>query len=75
MLSLITNALLAALLTGNLGGVGWCKPSNNAERRVSQLQDVCEFLGFAKEDTWERWWQIDQPSPLTPVRVHGGIGP
>jgi hypothetical protein len=24
---------------------------------------------------WERFWMLDQPSHLTPDRVHGGIGP
>jgi hypothetical protein len=24
---------------------------------------------------WFRFWMVDQPSHLTPDRVHGGIGP
>ena len=29
------------------------------------------FLG----DDWERFWFLDQPSHLTPIRTHGGLGP
>jgi hypothetical protein len=74
MLSLITNALLAALLTGNLGGMGWCKPPCGVLGRVHQLYNVSENTRSV-EDAWELWWQIDQCAPLAPVRVHGGIGP
>ena len=26
-------------------------------------------------DEWERFWFLDQPSHMTPYRVHGGMGP
>ena len=26
-------------------------------------------------DEWRRFWMNDQPSHLTPYRVHGGVGP
>jgi hypothetical protein len=74
MFSFLTNALLLALLTGNLGGVSWCPQSSDPTRRINQLYNVSENSALC-EDAWERYWQIDQPSRLTPVRVHGGIGP
>ena len=75
MFSFLTKALLVALLTGNLGGVSTCpQGSSDPTRRMNQLLNVSENLRIGEYD-WEIWWQIDQPSHLTPVRVHGGIGP
>ena len=64
---------VVALLTGNLGGLNWCPQTNNATR-LDQLYNVSENERI-REDAWERFWQIDQPAHLTPVRVRGGIGP
>jgi len=75
MFSFLTNALLVALLTGNLGGPNWYNQySGDSARRVKKPKNVSEIERI-HEDVWELWWQIDQPSHLTPVRVHGGIGP
>jgi hypothetical protein len=27
------------------------------------------------EDEWRKFWFTDQPSHMTPIRVHGGVGP
>ncbi len=46
--------------------------SARPERRIQQLlYDSENFRAMA--DTWERFWFTDQPSHLTPVRVHGGV--
>jgi hypothetical protein len=65
--------LAAGLTLGNAGCLlnQW---SSDPTRRINQLYNVSENERIC-EDAWERWWQIDQPSHLTPVRVHGGIGP
>jgi hypothetical protein len=42
--------------------------------RMDQLMFVSEDLRNI-QDEWRRIWFTDQPSHLTPVRVHGGIGP
>jgi hypothetical protein len=65
--------LAASLLAGNTGCFlnQW---SSDPTRRVNQLYNVSEDLRLI-QDEWERWWQIDQPSHLTPVRTHGGLGP
>ncbi len=42
------------------------------ERRVQQLLFTSEDLRNIV-DEWERFWMIDQPSHLSPNRVHGGI--
>jgi hypothetical protein len=46
--------------------------SATPERRVQQLLYTSEDLR-AMVGEWERIWFVDQPSHLTPVRVHGGI--
>lgn len=46
--------------------------SARPERRVQQLLYTSEDLRSLR-DEWERFWMIDQPSHLTPIRTHGGV--
>lgn len=46
--------------------------SPRPERRVQQLLYTSEDMR-SLVDEWERFWMIDQPSHLTPIRTHGGI--
>ena len=46
--------------------------SARPERRVQQLLYTSEDLRSLVEE-WERFWHLDQPSHMTPVRTHGGI--
>lgn len=46
--------------------------SSRPERRVQQLLFTSDNLRQIVDD-WERFWQLDQPSHLTPIRTHGGI--
>ncbi|TWU02147.1 hypothetical protein [Stieleria varia] len=46
--------------------------SPRPERRVQQLLYTSEDMR-SLVDEWERFWLIDQPSHLTPIRTHGGI--
>ena len=46
--------------------------SARPERRVQQLLFTSEDLRHVVEE-WERFWFLDQPSHMSPVRVHGGI--
>jgi hypothetical protein len=46
--------------------------SSDPNRRVHQLMNNSEDLRQV-ESEWERFWFMDQPSHLTPERVHGGI--
>ena len=49
------------------------------DARASAAQERRQPLLFQSEDLrqieleWERIWFVDQPSHLTPERVHGGI--
>ena len=42
--------------------------------RLHEELYVSEDLRQANRE-WERFWMIDQPSHMTPTRVHGGVGP
>ncbi|MCD0459902.1 hypothetical protein [Roseiconus lacunae] len=46
--------------------------SPKPERRVQQLLYTSEDMRSIL-DEWERFWFLDQPSHLTPIRTHGGI--
>ncbi|MEL6897173.1 MAG: hypothetical protein AAFP90_13795 [Planctomycetota bacterium] len=64
-------ALLACLLSSTVGCI---LPAYSArpERRVQQLLHTSEDLRSLR-DEWERFWFLDQPSHMTPVRTHGGV--
>jgi hypothetical protein len=63
--------ILAVCLTTS---VGCFIPIYSArpERRVQQLLFTSEDLRMIV-DEWERFWFLDSPSHLTPLRTHGGI--
>ena len=44
------------------------------DARMEQLLNQSEGSGQIQGE-WARPWMNDQPSHLTPIRVHGGIGP
>jgi hypothetical protein len=64
-------AVLAVCLSTS---VGCFLPIYSArpERRVQQLLFTSEDLRMIV-DEWERFWFLDSPSHLTPLRTHGGI--
>lgn len=48
--------------------------SSDPNRRVNELLNQSEDLRQIQYE-WERIWFTDQPSHLTPERVHGGLMP
>lgn len=46
--------------------------SSDPTRRIFELLNTSEDLRQVEYE-WERIWFTDQPSHLTPERVHGGI--
>jgi len=48
--------------------------SSDPNIRMDQLLNDSENLRQIQGE-WRRFWMNDQPSHLTPVRVHGGVGP
>lgn len=66
--------LLAALAGAMLGNTGCFIPiySSDPNRRILELLNTSEDLRQIEYE-WERIWFTDQPSHLTPERVHGGV--
>jgi hypothetical protein len=63
--------LVAALVLANAG----CFIniySSDPNRRILELLNTSEDLRQIEYE-WERIWFTDQPSHLTPERIHGGI--
>jgi hypothetical protein len=46
--------------------------SSDPNRRMNELLNNSEDLRQVEYE-WERFWFMDEPSHLTPERVHGGI--
>ncbi len=67
----ILAAMLGLMTCTNLGCI---LPIYNGDRavRTQQLMFTAEDLRMLQED-WERFWFVDQPSHLAPLRTHGGI--
>jgi len=64
-------AILGGMILSNCGCLLniW---SADPVQRSHELLVVSENLRVVQEE-WERIWLIDQPSHLTPFRVHGGV--
>lgn len=71
MRRLLIATLLGIALTSN---VGCFIPIYDADPavRAKQLIYTSENLR-AMRDEWTRFWFLDQPDQMTPMRTHGGI--
>lgn len=65
-------AVMAALCLGATTGCIIPAYSGDPTRRTQELIFTSENLRQVLE-TWERIWFLDQPSHMSPYRVHGGI--
>ena len=73
--TLISRAVLSlTLAVAVTSSVGCFLPIYSArpERRVQQLLFTSDNLRQMVDD-WERFWQLDHPSHMSPIRTHGGI--
>jgi hypothetical protein len=71
MRRLLTMAIVCGMALANAG----ClinQYSSDPNQRVKELLNNSEDLRQIQYE-WERIWFNDQPSHLTPERVHGGI--
>ncbi len=66
--------LAMALLTLSSTGCIVNQYSSNPTVRMEQMLIDSENLR-QMHDEWRRFWMNDQPSHLTPYRIHGGVGP
>ena len=71
MRRLIFAALVGMALSSNAGCLIPLY-SGDPVRRTEQLIFTSEDLR-ALLNEWERFWFLDQPSHMTPQRVHGGV--
>ena len=71
MRRLLFATLLGIVISSN---VGCFLPIYSADpvRRAKQLLNTSEDMR-AITDEWERFWFLDQPDHMSPLRVHGGI--
>ena len=67
----IVATVMAVALTSN---VGCFLPIYDADPavRAKQLIHTSEDLRALREE-WHRFWFLDQPDHMTPLRTHGGI--
>ncbi len=67
--------MLAAVAAMGLANTGCLinAYSSNPTRRMTELLNQSEDLRQIEYE-WERIWFTDQPSHMTPERVHGGVG-
>ena len=63
-------ACLTLSNTGCLLNIWSSDPNTRMEQLLFTSEDLRQIEG-----EWRRFWFTDQPSHLTPVRVHGGVGP
>lgn len=70
----IASIVLLALLCGSSTGCVMNMYSADDNIRLEQLMFQSEDMRQIREE-WRRFWFTDQPSHLTPQRVHGGIHP
>ena len=47
--------------------------SPDPNERMQQMLNQSEDMRQMRKE-WFRFWMVDQPSHLTPERVHGGVG-
>jgi hypothetical protein len=72
MRRLIFAAMLGCLVASSTGCFPLNMYSSDPQLRMQELLNQSEDLRQARLE-WRRFWMIDQPSHLTPERVHGGL--
>jgi hypothetical protein len=60
--------LLLATTTGCILPAYSADPARRTEELIYTSENLRDF-----NDTWERFWYLDQPSHMSPYRTHGGI--
>ena len=71
MRRILTATLLGLALTSN---VGCFLPAYDADPAVRAKQLIYQSEDLrALRDEWQRFWFLDQPDHMSPVRTHGGI--
>lgn len=67
---------LAALALLTLGSSGCMVNQYSSDPMVRMEQQLIDSENLRQmHDEWRRFWMNDQPSHLTPYKIHGGVGP
>ena len=69
-LSLVVMVVLTVPNTGCLINQYSSDPIVRMEQMLIDSENLRQM-----HDEWRRFWMNDQPSHLTPYRIHGGVGP
>ena len=67
----ITATLLGLALTTSVGCVLPAYDADPAVRAQQLIYQSEDLRNFRKD--WQRFWFLDQPDHMNPVRTHGGI--
>jgi hypothetical protein len=68
--------VLAALTVTLLPATGCMINQYSSDPMVRMEQNMIDSENLRQmHDEWRRFWMNDQPSHLTPYRIHGGVGP
>ena len=71
MRRILMATMLGLALTSN---VGCFLPAYDADPAVRAKQLIYQAEDLrALRDEWQRFWFLDQPDHMSPVRTHGGI--
>ncbi len=67
---------MTALAVLSLANTGCILNQYSADPLIRMQQELVESENLRQmHDEFQRFWMIDQPSHLTPYRIHGGVGP
>ena len=68
--------ILAATMFLCVSSAGCFVNQYSSDPMVRMEQELIDSENLRQmHDEWRRFWMNDQPSHLTPYRIHGGVGP
>jgi hypothetical protein len=68
--------ILAVLAVVLIPGSGCMVNQYSSDPLIRMEENMIDSENLRQmHDEWRRFWMNDQPSHLTPYRVHGGVGP
>ena len=68
--------ILVVLVVGMLPSSGCILNQYSSDPLIRMEQLLIDSENLRQmHDQWRRFWMNDQPSHMTPYRIHGGVGP
>jgi hypothetical protein len=75
MLAGLVNLVCSIGLSWSVADFAAHRCSSDPMIRMEQMLIDSENLRHCDEEWRQPWWPREQPSYLTPYRIHGGVGP